>query len=72
MRQELTPVDPAGGHCYQVPIKPCKSKGRKITGVRLSNTRTIYPQVGHNLGKLRVIPHSHSMLEGLDDESYGA
>jgi|ACXM01.1.fsa_nt_gi hypothetical protein len=24
--ESTTPVDPAGGHCYRVPTKPCESQ----------------------------------------------
>src|ERR1041385_5847491 len=41
-------------------------------GARLSNTRSTCPEVGDKLGKLRIIPHSAPMLEGLVRESSGA
>ena len=43
-------------------------KGSQDTGALLSNTRIIYPQVGDNLGKLRLIPHSCYMLECFGDQ----
>ena len=68
-----TPVDPAGGHCYRAPTKPCESRGSfGSTGGRLSNTWTTYPRVGDNLGKLRLIPHRPRVLEGPEAESSGA
>ena len=55
-----TLVDPARGHCYQRPTKPCESwapphkRGRP--GGRLSNTWLTYPRVRDNPGKLGIIP----------------
>ena len=70
----LTPVDPAGGHCYWSPTKPCESRGLPLasTGGRLSNTWITYPRVGDNLGKLRLIPHRSWVLECPMAESSGA
>ena len=39
------------------------SREGKALGTLLSNTRITYPAVGHNLGKLRIIPHSPRRLE---------
>jgi len=73
-RTPVTPVDPAVGHRYRSWTKPCESraprKGRP--GVRLSNTRIIYPVVEDNLGKLRIILHSNPVLECWGYESSGA
>ncbi len=59
-----TPVDPAGGHCYGSPTKPCESRGALPTGGRLSNTWTTYPREGDNPGKLGLNPHRSWVLEG--------
>ncbi len=65
-RAAVTPVDPAGAHCYGAGTKPCKSPGRPmaVRGERLSNTSTTCPREGDNLGKLRLIPHRSRVLEG--------
>ena len=48
------------------------SREGSALGALLSNTRTICPWVGDNLGKLRIIPHRSPLLECLVVESSGA
>jgi len=54
----MTPVDPAGPHCYRGETKPCKSRPIAICGpgVRLSNTWPTYPEEADNPGKLGYKP----------------
>ena len=67
-----TPVDPAGGHCYPGPTKPCESRAVRLPGGRLSNTWATYPRVGDNPGKLGLIPDRPGNLEWSLVESSGA
>lgn len=48
------------------------SREGSALGGRLSNTWITCPQVGDNLGKLRLIPHRPRILEGSEAESSGA
>jgi len=43
-----------------------------LLGERLSNTSIIYPEVGHKIEKLIVIPHRRLRLEGAFFKSFGA
>ncbi len=70
-------VDPARGHCYRSPTKPCESWGGHTfgydhTGGRLSNTWTTCPREGDNPGKLGLIPHREWVLECPISESLRA
>ncbi len=55
-------VDPARGHCYRGPTKPCESNAARHGGL-LSNTWITYPWVGYKPGKLGIIPDRSGMLE---------
>ena len=52
-----TPVDAAGGHCYQISTAMQVNAATWLRGVRLSNAWSIYRREGHNLGKLRLMPY---------------
>ncbi len=60
----MTPVDAAGGHCYQISTAMQVCLAASLGGVRLSNTWSIYREVAHTLGKLRSIRHRLRHLEG--------
>ena len=59
----MTPVDAAGGYCYQISTAMQVSSTASLGGVRLSNAWSIYRREGDNLGKLRLIPHRLVILE---------
>jgi hypothetical protein len=58
-----TPVDAAGGHCYQISTAMQVSSFTWTGGVRLSNAWSIYRREGDNVGKLTIIPHRLGILE---------
>ena len=60
---KTTPVDAAGGHCYQISTAMQVSLQTSVSGVRLSNAWSIYRREGDNLGKLRLIPYRIGILE---------
>ncbi len=59
-----TPVDAAGGHCYQISTAMQVCLTASLGGVRLSNTWSIYRKGVHIDGKLSLIHHRPAHLEG--------
>ena len=66
----MTPVDAAGGHCYQISTAMQVCSPASVGGVRLSNTWSIYREVANTLGKLRLKRHRLRHLEGVVVERY--
>ena len=66
----MTPVDAAGGHCYQISTAMQVCSTASLGGVRLSNTWSIYREVAHTVGKLTLIRHRLRHLEGAVVERY--
>jgi hypothetical protein len=64
-------VDPARGHCYRGPTKPCESNAARHGGL-LSNTWITYPWVGHKPGKLGIMPDRSGRLECVQIQSSDA